>query len=45
MKPFYLSALFLACLQGSSATYAINLGPLSGRINDLPTRLDPLPAL
>ncbi len=41
MKPFYLSALFLACLQASSPSFAI-LGPLGGRINDLPKSLDPL---
>lgn len=41
MKPFYVSALFLACMQASSPSFAI-LGQLGGRINDLPNRLDPL---
>lgn len=42
MKPLYLSALFLACLQASSSAFAINLNPLGGRINNLPSRLDPI---
>ncbi len=48
MKPFYLSALFLACLQGSGTAFALNIGGsgggggLTGNITNFPSRLDPM---
>lgn len=43
MKPFYLGALFLACLQGFPTAYALNINTLpGGGLNNLPRRLDPI---
>ena len=43
MKPFYLSALFLACLQYSGSAHALlNTHPLSGQINNFPRHIDPI---
>lgn len=46
MKPFYLSALFIACLQGSSNAFALNIGVggggPTGNITNFPSRLDPM---
>ncbi|MES2822565.1 MAG: S8 family serine peptidase [Pseudomonadota bacterium] len=40
MKPFYLSAICLACLQSSGSAFAININAPTGAITNFPSRLD-----